>query len=155
MKSLLSITAIVGLLAIGNFGQHTSPSAEKKIISTDKAPKAIGPYSQAVMVGDMLFVSGQLALDPQTGKFVSDSIEAQTRQVLKNLGAILEAAGMSFSDVVQCGVFLKDLNDFQKMNAVYAEVFKENPPARATVEVARLPRDGKVEIALTAVKSAR
>jgi len=148
MKLFSIILAII--LIAGGVGY--SQQVEKKIISTEGAPKAIGPYSQAVLVGNMLFASGQLAIDPKTGKFVSDSIEAQTRQVLVNLGAVLKAAGMDYSNVVQCSVFLKDMNDFPKMNAVYSEFFKTNPPARATVEVARLPRDGRVEISLIAVK---
>jgi 2-iminobutanoate/2-iminopropanoate deaminase len=124
----------------------------KSTISTENAPKAIGPYSQAVLSGDMLFVSGQLALDPQTGAFLSDSIESQTRQVLLNLGAVLKAAGMDYSNVVQCSVFLKDLDDFAKMNSIYGEFFKTSPPARATVQVTRLPKDARVEISLIAVR---
>jgi len=118
----------------------------KKQVQTDKAPKAIGPYSQAIIAGDFVFCSGQIPIDPATGNIVEGSIEDQTRQVLKNLGAVLEAAGTSYDGVVKTTVFLQDMNDFAKMNAVYAEFFKAPNPARAAVQVARLPRDVKVEI---------
>lgn len=125
----------------------------KKIISTDKAPQAIGPYSQAVEVNGMLFISGQIPMDPTTGKIVEGGIKEQTEQVLKNIGAILEAAGYSFSDVVKSTVFLKDMNDFAGMNEVYSRYYSENPPARAAFEVARLPLDVLVEIETIAIKS--
>jgi len=118
----------------------------RETISTENAPGAIGPYSQAVRAGNLVFCSGQIPLDPQTGEFVSDDIAEQTRQVLKNLNAVLEAAGTSLSNVVKTTVFLSDMNDFVKMNEIYAEFFGENKPARATVQAARLPRDAKVEI---------
>ena len=118
----------------------------KKQVQTDKAPKAIGPYSQAIIADDFVFCSGQIPIDPATGNIVEGSIEDQTRQVLKNLGAVLEAAGTSYDGVVKTTVFLQDMNDFAKMNAVYAEFFKAPNPARAAVQVARLPRDVKVEI---------
>jgi len=118
----------------------------KETISTENAPGAIGPYSQAVRAGNLVFCSGQIPLDPQTGEFVSDDIAEQTRQVLKNLSAVLEAAGTSLNNVVKTTVFLSDMNDFVKMNEIYAEFFGENKPARATVQAARLPRDAKVEI---------
>jgi len=118
----------------------------KKQVQTDKAPKAIGPYSQAIIAGDFVFCSGQIPIDPATGNIVEGSIEDQTRQVLKNLGAVLEAAGTSYDGVVKTTVFLQDMNDFAKMNAVHAEFFKAPNPARAAVQVARLPRDVKVEI---------
>lgn len=125
---------------------------EKKIIYTDKAPKAIGPYSQAVLMGDLLFVSGQVPLDPETMTIVSDDVKLQTHQVLKNLQAILNEAGMSLENVVKTTVYIKDLNDFAAINEVYAEYFTTNKPARACVEVARLPKDVKVEIELIAHK---
>lgn len=125
---------------------------EKKIIYTDKAPKAIGPYSQAVLMGDLLFVSGQIPLDPETMTIVSDDVKLQTHQVLKNLQAILNEAGMSLENVVKTTVYIKDLNDFAAINEVYAEYFTTNKPARACVEVARLPKDVKVEIELIAHK---
>jgi 2-iminobutanoate/2-iminopropanoate deaminase len=118
----------------------------RETISTENAPGAIGPYSQAVRAGNLVFCSGQIPLDPQTGEFVSDDIAGQTRQVLKNLSAVLEAAGTSLNNVVKTTVFLSDMNDFVKMNEIYAEFFGENKPARATVQAARLPRDAKVEI---------
>ena len=118
----------------------------KKLVQTDKAPKAIGPYSQGIIANGFVFCSGQIPIDPATGELNIGSIEDQTRQVLKNLGAVLEAAGTSFDEVVKCTVFLQDMNDFAKMNAVYAEFFKAPSPARAAVQVARLPRDVKIEI---------
>ena len=115
-------------------------------ISTDNAPKAIGPYSQAVICGGFVFLSGQIPLDPQTGQIVEGGIEGQTERVLDNLSNVLQAAGSSLSKVVKTTVFMKDMEEFAKMNAVYARYFPENPPARSTVEAARLPRDVRVEI---------
>jgi 2-iminobutanoate/2-iminopropanoate deaminase len=122
----------------------------KTVISTAAAPAAIGPYSQAIRTGDLLFVSGQIPLDPATGQLLGGDIRAQTRQVLKNLAAILEAAGSSLGRVVKTTVYLRDLGEFAAMNEVYAEFFSEQPPARATVQVARLPRDAAVEIEVVA-----
>ena len=124
-----------------------------EIISTTGAPGAIGPYSQAVKAGGFLYVSGQLPLDPATGAFAGDDIASQTRQSLTNIKAIVDAAGMTLTDVVRMGVFLKDMNDFAAMNAVYGEFFTENCPARAAVEVARLPKDALVEIECVAHKA--
>ncbi len=124
----------------------------KKIIATPKAPKAIGPYSQAVEVDGILFISGQLPVNPETGNVVEGGIKEQTHQVLKNIGAILEAAGYSYEDVVKSTVFLKDMNDFAGMNEVYALYYKENPPARAAFQVARLPLDVLIEIETIAIK---
>ena len=118
----------------------------KQIIQTAEAPQAIGPYSQAVKTNGLVFASGQIPLDPQTGKFVPGGIEEQTEQVIKNLSAVLEAAGSSLSRVVKTTVFLADMQEFTAMNDVYGKFFKEDPPARATVEAARLPRDARVEI---------
>ncbi len=118
----------------------------KKQVQTDKAPKAIGPYSQAIIANGFVFCSGQIPIDPATGNLLNGTIEDETRQVLKNVGAVLEAAGSSYDDVVKTTVFLQDMNDFAKMNAVYAEFFKAPSPARATVQAARLPKDVKVEI---------
>lgn len=118
----------------------------KKQVQTDKAPKAIGPYSQGIIANGFIYCSGQIPIDPATGELSTGTIEDQTRQVLKNVGAVLDAAGSSYEDVVKCTVFLQDMNDFAKMNAVYAEFFKAPYPARAAVQVARLPRDVKVEI---------
>jgi 2-iminobutanoate/2-iminopropanoate deaminase len=122
----------------------------KDVISTSKAPAAIGPYSQAIRWGQVLFVSGQIPIDPATGQIVAGDIETQTERVLKNLAAILEAAGSSLSQVLKTTVYLKDLEEFVRMNEVYARFFGEQPPARATVQVARLPRDVRVQIEVIA-----
>ena len=123
----------------------------KEIISTENAPGAIGPYSQAVKTGNMVFCSGQIPIDTATGNFVSEDVAEQTEQVLKNLSAVLEAAGTSLNNVVKTTVFLADMNDFVQMNEVYAKYFSENKPARATVQAARLPRDARVEIDCIAI----
>ena len=126
-------------------------SAEKKVISTSDAPRAIGPYSQALKVGNTLYLAGQIALDPETNRMVEGGIEAQTHRVLQNLGAVLKAAGFSFSDVVQAQVFLANLNDYKAMNSIYAEYFNKAPPARAVVEAAKIPKGALVEIMMVAV----
>ena len=118
----------------------------KTIISTDRAPAAIGPYSQAIRYGDLLFVSGQIALNPETGELVEGDIEVQTKQVLENVQAIIKEAGMTLQDVLKCSCFLKDMEDFVKFNAVYNSYFAESLPARETVEVGRLPKDVCVEV---------
>jgi 2-iminobutanoate/2-iminopropanoate deaminase len=118
----------------------------KRIIATEKAPRAIGPYSQAVAHNGLLYLSGQIALDPATGQLIEGDVAAQTERVLENLKAVLEAAGSSLGRVLKTTVYLKDLGEFARMNEVYGRHFPENPPARATVEVARLPRDARVEI---------
>ena len=122
----------------------------KQAISSPDAPKAIGPYSQAVRAGQLLFVSGQVPLDPATGQIVAGDIAAQTRRVFDNLGAVLKAGGRSFADVVRTTVFLADMNDFAAVNDIYGTYFAEPYPARATVQVARLPKDARVEIDLVA-----
>jgi 2-iminobutanoate/2-iminopropanoate deaminase len=122
----------------------------KQAISAPGAPRAIGPYSQAVRAGQLLFLSGQVALDPASGQMIEGGIAEQTRRVFDNLGAVLAAAGRSFADVVRTTVFLADMNDFAAMNEVYGQYFKEPFPARATVQVARLPKDARVEIDLIA-----
>ena len=124
----------------------------KTIIDTEKAPAPIGPYSQAILSGNTLYASGQIAINAESGEMVNADITAETHQVMKNMGYILEAAGMNFSNVVKCGIFVKDMNDFAAINAAYGEYFKENPPARETVEVSRLPKDVNVEISCIAVK---
>ena len=124
---------------------------EKKIVSTDKAPAAIGPYSQAVKVGEMVFVSGQIPLEPGSGELVQGDIQTQTRQVLTNVEAVLAAAGSSLDKVVKTTVFIADMDDFPRMNEVYAEFFPSQSPARACVEVSRLPRGAAVEIEAIAV----
>jgi 2-iminobutanoate/2-iminopropanoate deaminase len=118
----------------------------KEIIQTDRAPHAIGPYSQAVKINGLVFASGQIPTDPETGQFVPGGIAEQTEQVLKNLAAVLEAADSGLNRVVKTTVFLLDMNEFEAMNEVYGKFFKNEPPARATVEAARLPRDARVEI---------
>src|SRR5260221_6340598 len=123
----------------------------KHPISSPDAPKAIGPYSQAIRTGQLLFASGQIPTDPATGAIVDGDVAAQTRRVFDNLGAVLKAANLSFADVVKTTVFLADMNDFAAMNEVYGKYFVAHPPARSTVEVARLPRNVRVEIDLIAL----
>lgn len=123
----------------------------KQVISTDRAPGAIGPYSQAIRAAGLIFCSGQIPIDPQTGDFVSDDVAEQTEQVLRNLTAVLEAAGTTLNDVIKTTVFLADMNDFAAMNEVYGRYFSDNKPARATVQAARLPRDARVEIDCIAI----
>lgn len=124
---------------------------DKEVIKTDKAPKAIGPYSVGVKSGHFIFTAGQAGINPDTGEIVSGGIEAETRQVFKNLQAVLEEAGSSLDQVVKTTVFLKDMNDFSVMNAIYAEHFTGNYPARSTVQAARLPKDALVEIEMIAI----
>ncbi|HNT01739.1 MAG TPA: RidA family protein [Candidatus Saccharicenans sp.] len=126
----------------------------KKAIKTDQAPRAIGPYSQGIMAGGLIFVSGQIPLDPIKGEIVGQTIEEQAHQVFKNLRAILEAAGSSLNEVVKATVFLADMNDFSRMNEVYAQYFSEPYPARAAFQVARLPREAKIEVEVIALAEA-
>jgi len=123
----------------------------REIIKTENAPGAIGPYSQAVSAGGFIFASGQIPLDPKTGSMVAGGVAEQTEQVMRNLSAVLEAAGTTLAQVVKTTVFLADMNDFAAMNEVYGRYFQENPPARATVQAARLPRDARVEIEVIAL----
>jgi 2-iminobutanoate/2-iminopropanoate deaminase len=123
----------------------------KQVISTENAPGAIGPYSQAIKAGNMIFCSGQIPIDPATGEFVSQDVTEQTEQVFRNLKAVLEAAGATLDDVVKTTVFLADMGEFAAMNDVYSRYFVDNKPARATVQAARLPRDARVEIECIAV----
>jgi len=126
----------------------------KKIITTESAPAPIGPYSQAVLAGNTLFTSGQIAIDPASGEMVDSNVEAETLQVMKNLEAVLAAADLKFENVVKSSIFLKDMDDFQKVNGIYAEYFQEDQaPARETVQVACLPKNVRVEISMIAVKS--
>lgn len=124
---------------------------EKKIINTAKAPAALGPYSQAIQAGNTIYVSGQIPLVPETMELISEDVQKQTEQALENVKAVLEEAGATLNDVVKATVFIKDMNDFVKINEIYAKYFVENKPARACVEVARLPKDVKVEIEVIAV----
>ncbi|MDX6271202.1 MAG: 2-iminobutanoate/2-iminopropanoate deaminase [Acidobacteriota bacterium] len=124
----------------------------REIVATEAAPQAIGPYSQAVTVGDFVFTSGQIPIDPQTGVFVEGGIAEQTEQVLRNLAEVLRAAGTGLEAVVKATVFLADMNDFAAMNEVYGRYFSDEPPARSTVQAARLPRDARVEIDVIAIR---
>lgn len=149
MRRRNALLALIGGLALfrpRTFGKSGGKMTTKQEVKTDKAPQAIGPYSQAIKAGGLVFCSGQIAIDPASGELNTGEIEEQTRLVLKNLGAVLEAAGSSSDKVVKATVFLQDMNDFSRMNQVYAEFFKAPFPARAAVQVARLPRDVKVEI---------
>jgi 2-iminobutanoate/2-iminopropanoate deaminase len=119
---------------------------KKKVIQTDKAPRAIGPYSQAIRAGDFLFLSGQIPLDPETGELVQGDIRQQTKQVLENIKGVLESQGLGMEDVVKATIFLKDIGNFSQVNEVYATYFSSSPPARSTVEVTKLPRDADIEM---------
>ena len=123
----------------------------REIVKTDAAPQAIGPYSQAIKANGFLFLSGQIALDPRTGQMVGEDIKTQTKRVMDNIKAVLEAAGSSLEKVVKCGVFLKNMNDFGPMNEEYGSYFKELPPARTTAQVAKLPRDALMEVDVIAM----
>jgi 2-iminobutanoate/2-iminopropanoate deaminase len=124
----------------------------KQIIQTKEAPAPIGPYNQAILAGNTLYVSGQIALDAQSGELINENITEETHQVMKNLEAILSEAGLGFSDVVKCSIFVKDMGNFATINEAYGMYFKQNAPARETVEVARLPKDVNVEISCIAIK---
>ncbi len=124
---------------------------KKKVIQTEKAPKAIGPYSQAIATDSMVYTAGQIGLIPSTGELIEGGVEEQTRQALTNLSSVLDAAGSNMANVIKTTVFLKDMGDFPKMNAIYAEFFGENPPARSTIAVAGLPKSGLVEIEAVAL----
>lgn len=155
-RYLLPLSALA-VLALAGCGEKAVEEADihvvtKQVIVTEAAPEAIGPYSQAIGFGDQLFLAGQIAIDPSTGAMIAGPIEDQTRQVLENLKAVLEAGGMSMADVVSTTVYLKNLTDFPRMNTIYAEYFSANPPARATVEVSRLPLDALIEISAIAAK---
>jgi reactive intermediate/imine deaminase len=129
-----------------------SQSPVREVIATEKAPAAVGPYSQAIRAGDLLFTAGQLGMDPTTGKLVVGGVEAQARQALTNLQAVLEAAGSSLKRVVKVTVFLQDINDFKAVNGVYAQFFTQEPPARSAVQVAALPLGGLIEIEAVALR---
>lgn len=144
----MAVTAIVALGLIG----CTVIGPTRTVINTEDAPAAIGPYSQAIQFGNLLFLAGQISIDPRTSQFRSGSIEEQTALILENLEAVLAANGMTLKDVVSTSVFLTDLNDFDRMNEVYGNYFKEKPPARETLQVERLPRDALIEISAIAAK---
>ncbi len=124
----------------------------KMVVYSDKAPEPIGPYSQAIQFGNMLFVSGQIAIEKASGKIITSDIEAETEQVMTNLSEILKSAGADFQNIVKTTIFLKDMNNFPRVNEVYGRYFKDAPPARETVEVSRLPKDVNVEISCIALK---
>ncbi|MCF8241349.1 MAG: RidA family protein [Melioribacteraceae bacterium] len=139
-------------ILVFTFITFSSILAQKEIIKTENAPEAIGPYSQAVKIGNMLYASGQIPLDPETGKIVEGGIVEQTRRVFDNIKAVLIEAGFELSDVVQCQIFLSDLNNYAEMNKIYAEYFQKDFPARAVVEVSRIPRDSMLEAMVIAQK---
>jgi 2-iminobutanoate/2-iminopropanoate deaminase len=153
---LLTAAAIVATMVCARHerkGQQPGSTHEREIVASEAAPAAIGPYSQAVRVGGTLYLSGQIGLDPATGEMVAGGVVPETRQVLMNARAVLESAGYGPSDVVQSIVFLADMDDYGAVNEIYSEFFPEDAPARAAVQVARLPRDARVEIMMTAVKA--
>jgi len=123
----------------------------KTVINTSNAPAPIGPYNQAILTGNTLYVSGQIPIDPSSGEMIVNSIEEETRMVMTNLGKILEKAGLDYNNVVKCTIFVNDMNNFALVNEVYGSFFSENPPSRETVEVSRLPKDARVEISCIAV----
>jgi 2-iminobutanoate/2-iminopropanoate deaminase len=151
----LAILFAAALFVTACASDHNDEPAgpDKRIIATDGAPEAIGPYSQGVQVGHTLYLAGQIGLDPATGELVDGGIEAETRRAMDNLQAVLEAAGFSMADVVEAQVFLADLEEYGAMNEVYSSYFGSAAPARAAMQVARLPRDARVEIKLTAVRA--
>ena len=146
MKKCLSLLFVLALMTSVSFAQ------EKKVVATKDAPQPIGPYSQAIKAGGFVFASGQIALDPATGKLIEGDIKAQTERVLKNLSAVLAAAGSSMDRVVRTTVFLKNISDFPAMNEVYGQFFNNEPPSRSTVQVAALPRDALLEIDVVALQ---
>ena len=145
--------ALLFVFFVAGCNSNQQATLTKEVISSSDAPAAIGPYSQAIKVGNMLYCSGQIAINPKTGELVNESIEAETRQVLENLGAVLKEAGMDYSNVVRATVFMSDMEKYSRINSVYAEYFKEKPPARAAVQVANLPKYVNVEISCIAVKT--
>ncbi|MGH9961328.1 MAG: RidA family protein [Pyrinomonadaceae bacterium] len=161
MKKLISVCVMLVCFSFGASAQTTStksgPKTKKKVVTfrraikTDNAPRAIGPYSQAIVAGEFVFAAGQIGVDPHTGEFAGSGIEDQAEQILRNLSAVLEAAGTDLSQVVKTTVFLADIADFNAMNEVYRRHFSGDPPARSTVQVARLPRNARIEIEAIAI----
>ena len=148
---ILGILLLTGFTLYYYYSKH-STMEQSKIIFTEKAPKPIGPYSQAVMRGNALFVSGQIAIVPSTGELDTSSIEKETQQVMENIKAVVEASGLKMSDVVKSSIFLIDMKNFAKVNEVYGKYFTENPPARETVQVSGLPKNVNVEISVIAIR---
>ena len=153
-KSLLPVSLVILLIALAyNTFNNKNKTDMKRIINTSNAPKPIGPYNQAVISGDLMFISGQVAFDPNTDELVLDDIQTETKQVMENLKSILEEANLSFKNVVKTTIFLSDMDDFQQVNEVYGSYFSnDQAPARETVEVSRLPKDVNVEISMIAQK---
>ena len=150
MKKKLPMILLLSLVLL--LAGQVAYAADRIVISTDKAPKAIGPYSQAIRYGDMLFVSGMIPIDPKTNELSNGDIEVQATLVLDNIKAVVEAAGFSMKNVLKAEVFMKDLKDFAKYNAIYVKYFPQDPPARVTVQAAALPRDVLIEISVTCGK---
>jgi 2-iminobutanoate/2-iminopropanoate deaminase len=150
MKRKLSMMLLLSLVLL--LAGQISYAADRIVVSTEKAPKAIGPYSQAIRYGDMLFVSGMIPIDPKTNELSKGDIEVQATLVLDNIKAVVEAAGFSMKNVLKAEVFMKDLKDFGKYNAIYVKYFPQDPPARVTVQAAALPRDVLIEISVTCGK---
>jgi 2-iminobutanoate/2-iminopropanoate deaminase len=146
MKKCVSMLFALALMTSVSFAQ------EKKVVATKEAPQAIGPYSQAIKAGGFVFTAGQIPIDPATGKLIEGDIKAQTERVLKNLSAVLAAAGSNMDRVVKTTVFLKNMSDFPAMNEVYGQFFKNEPPSRSTVQVAALPKDALIEIDAVALE---
>jgi len=155
MKSRSVLVAglfFAGILVFAGCASKSSNPIQKKIIATKNAPAAIGPYSQAILAGNTLYCSGQIAIDPKSGKLVTGDIQAETEQVLKNLGAVLAAGGMGFENVVKSTVYMKDMSNYKAINSIYAKYFSAKPPAREAVQVANLPKNVNVEISVIAVR---
>jgi 2-iminobutanoate/2-iminopropanoate deaminase len=150
MKKKLAMILLLSMVLL--LAGQISYAADRIVVSTDKAPKAIGPYSQAIRYGDMLFVSGMIPIDPKTNELSKGDIEVQATLVLDNIKAVVEAAGFSMKNVLKAEVFMKDLKDFGKYNAIYVKYFPQDPPARVTVQAAALPRDVLIEISVTCGK---
>jgi len=148
----MKIRIVLLVLTLLVHGCSQAP-VDREVISTPNAPGAVGPYSQAVRVRNMLYLSGQLGLDPETGEFTQGGFAAQAHKALENLKAVLEAAGYSMKDVVQCQVFVKDMNNYSEFNRIYTEYFDRDFPARAVLEVSRIPKDGFIEIMMVAAKA--
>jgi 2-iminobutanoate/2-iminopropanoate deaminase len=151
LLNYLALALFIGV-AITSCKENKKDDDSKKIIFTADAPKPIGPYSQAVLADDFLYISGQLAIDPATGKLDTTDITSQTKRVMENLNAILKAAGMDFTNVVKTTIFITDMSSFAKINDIYSGYFKADPPARETVQVAKLPKNGTIEISMIAYK---
>ncbi len=161
MKKLVSTLVVFACFSFSASGQtpsrkggaksQKSTTTVRRTVKTDKAPQGIGVYSQAIVAGDFVFTSGQIGIDPKTSQMVEGGFEEQAEQVLRNLAAVLEAAGSDMSNVLKTTVFLADMDDFNKMNEIYRRHFKEDPPARSTVQVARLPRNARIEIEAVAL----